>query len=189
MFYRLRVLCHALCNHSWFGNIILACIMISSALLAAEDPLQAFSERNNVSARRVCLFPLPVALTFCWGMWLLNSSFNSTTKLPDSQNDRFDFRGITPKFVEKNLIRASYYDDYPLLFVSFQILKYFDYFFTSVFTVEILVKVSLFFFLYPHNVSFCQAQFYSEDIFINVWKSIPANRLHQYSSGQLKFKS
>ena len=40
---------HFVCNHSYFGNIILACIMISSAMLAAEDPLQAMSERNKVS--------------------------------------------------------------------------------------------------------------------------------------------
>lgn len=46
--YRFRVACHKLCNHSHFGNIILACIMFSSAMLAAEDPLDADSERNKV---------------------------------------------------------------------------------------------------------------------------------------------
>lgn len=44
-----RVFCHKLCNHSHFSNIILACIMFSSAMLAAEDPLNAHSERNKVS--------------------------------------------------------------------------------------------------------------------------------------------
>ncbi|XP_059469831.1 muscle calcium channel subunit alpha-1 isoform X4 [Neocloeon triangulifer] len=44
---RIRVFCHWLCNHSLFGNIILVCIMISSALLAAEDPLRANSPRNQ----------------------------------------------------------------------------------------------------------------------------------------------
>ncbi|KAG8235281.1 hypothetical protein J437_LFUL015925, partial [Ladona fulva] len=45
---RFRVTCHWLCNHSYFGNIILVCIMISSAMLAAEDPLNASSERNQI---------------------------------------------------------------------------------------------------------------------------------------------
>ncbi|KAF7393972.1 hypothetical protein HZH68_010791 [Vespula germanica] len=44
---RFRVFCHWLCNHSYFGNVILACIMISSAMLAAEDPLSATSYRNQ----------------------------------------------------------------------------------------------------------------------------------------------
>ncbi|XP_058464839.1 muscle calcium channel subunit alpha-1 isoform X1 [Malaya genurostris] len=45
---RVRVFCHWLCNHSTFGNIILVCIMFSSAMLAAEDPLNATSERNQI---------------------------------------------------------------------------------------------------------------------------------------------
>ncbi|XP_058829322.1 muscle calcium channel subunit alpha-1 isoform X3 [Topomyia yanbarensis] len=45
---RFRMFCHWLCNHSTFGNIILVCIMFSSAMLAAEDPLNATSERNQI---------------------------------------------------------------------------------------------------------------------------------------------
>ncbi|GLV39288.1 Ca[2+]-channel protein alpha[[1]] subunit D [Carabus blaptoides fortunei] len=45
---RFRVFCHWLCNHSYFGNIILGCIMISSALLTAEDPINSKSYRNQV---------------------------------------------------------------------------------------------------------------------------------------------
>ena len=41
---------HTMCNHNYFGNVILACILVSSAMLAAEDPLQANSKRNQVSA-------------------------------------------------------------------------------------------------------------------------------------------
>ncbi|KAK6640591.1 Voltage-dependent calcium channel type D subunit alpha-1 [Polyplax serrata] len=44
---RFRVFCHWLCNHSIFGNIILVCILVSSAMLAAEDPLRAESEQNK----------------------------------------------------------------------------------------------------------------------------------------------
>lgn len=46
----LRVFCHVIINNSLFGNIILCCIMISSATLAMEDPLNSDSPRNNVSA-------------------------------------------------------------------------------------------------------------------------------------------
>uniref|UniRef100_A0A1I8GT10 Voltage-dependent L-type calcium channel subunit alpha n=1 Tax=Macrostomum lignano TaxID=282301 RepID=A0A1I8GT10_9PLAT len=34
-----RVLCHKVCNHSYFGSIVLVCIMVSSAMLAAEEPI------------------------------------------------------------------------------------------------------------------------------------------------------
>ncbi|KAF5296914.1 hypothetical protein FQA39_LY12271 [Lamprigera yunnana] len=36
---RFRIFCHWLCNNSWFGNVILVCILVSSALLVMEDPL------------------------------------------------------------------------------------------------------------------------------------------------------
>ncbi|KAI9556867.1 hypothetical protein GHT06_016659 [Daphnia sinensis] len=45
---RFRVFCHWFCNHNYFGNIILACILISSAMLAAEDPLSADTDRNKI---------------------------------------------------------------------------------------------------------------------------------------------
>nr|CAH7712635.1 unnamed protein product [Callosobruchus chinensis] len=45
---RFRVFCHWLCNHTYFGNIILVCIMVSSALLAVEDPIDSDSETNKV---------------------------------------------------------------------------------------------------------------------------------------------
>ncbi|XP_049315483.1 muscle calcium channel subunit alpha-1 isoform X11 [Bactrocera dorsalis] len=45
---RFRVFCHWLCNHSNFGNVILCCIMFSSAMLAAEDPLRPNADRNKV---------------------------------------------------------------------------------------------------------------------------------------------
>lgn len=48
---RFRIVCHYICNHSYFGNIVLVCIMVSSAMLAAEDPLNSNSERNKASPR------------------------------------------------------------------------------------------------------------------------------------------
>ncbi|XP_071083520.1 muscle calcium channel subunit alpha-1-like isoform X5 [Haliotis cracherodii] len=45
---RFRLFCHKTCNHSYFGNIVLACILISSAMLAAEDPLRSKSPRNII---------------------------------------------------------------------------------------------------------------------------------------------
>ncbi|XP_062707905.1 muscle calcium channel subunit alpha-1 isoform X1 [Aedes albopictus] len=89
---RFRVFCHWLCNHSTFGNIILVCIMFSSAMLAAEDPLNANSERN-------------------------------------------------------------------------QILNYFDYFFTTVFTIELLLKVISYGFLF-HDGAFCRSAFNLLDLLV-----------------------
>ncbi|XP_070508575.1 muscle calcium channel subunit alpha-1 isoform X3 [Chironomus tepperi] len=45
---RFRVFCHRICNHNQFGNIILACIMLSSVMLAAEDPMDANHDRNLI---------------------------------------------------------------------------------------------------------------------------------------------
>uniref|UniRef100_A0A182UKH3 Voltage-dependent L-type calcium channel subunit alpha n=1 Tax=Anopheles melas TaxID=34690 RepID=A0A182UKH3_9DIPT len=87
-----RIFCHWLCNHSTFGNIILVCIMFSSAMLAAEDPLNANSERN-------------------------------------------------------------------------QILNYFDYFFTSVFTIELLLKLVSYGFLF-HDGAFCRSAFNLLDLLV-----------------------
>ena len=45
---RFRLKCHWLCNHPYFGNLVLLCILVSSVMLAAEDPLNSNSERNKV---------------------------------------------------------------------------------------------------------------------------------------------
>ncbi|XP_050686144.1 muscle calcium channel subunit alpha-1-like isoform X31 [Eriocheir sinensis] len=45
---RFRVFCHWICNHSLFSNVILVCILISSGMLAAEDPLRSDSKRNTI---------------------------------------------------------------------------------------------------------------------------------------------
>ncbi|XP_053377535.1 muscle calcium channel subunit alpha-1-like isoform X3 [Mercenaria mercenaria] len=45
---RFRKICHSVCNHPYFGNIVLGCILISSGMLAAEDPLNSKSDRNKI---------------------------------------------------------------------------------------------------------------------------------------------
>lgn len=47
---RLRVLCHRIVNATWFTNFILLFILLSSAALAAEDPIRTESARNQVTA-------------------------------------------------------------------------------------------------------------------------------------------
>nr|XP_060622034.1 voltage-dependent L-type calcium channel subunit alpha-1D isoform X16 [Anolis sagrei ordinatus] len=44
----IRVACHRLINHHIFTNLILVFIMLSSASLAAEDPIRSHSFRNNI---------------------------------------------------------------------------------------------------------------------------------------------
>lgn len=72
---RFRMFCHWLCNHSYFGNIILACIMISSALLTAEDPINSRSYRNQVIYTSIHKWNSKIkTFTFCLGpsdFWLL----------------------------------------------------------------------------------------------------------------------
>ncbi|VDN55695.1 unnamed protein product [Dracunculus medinensis] len=43
-----RVFCNKIVNHSYFTNSVLVCILVSSAMLAAEDPLDAQSPRNTI---------------------------------------------------------------------------------------------------------------------------------------------
>ncbi|CAJ0933163.1 unnamed protein product, partial [Mesorhabditis belari] len=43
-----RVFCNKMVNHSYFTNSVLVCILVSSAMLAAEDPLEADSDRNKI---------------------------------------------------------------------------------------------------------------------------------------------
>nr|XP_028572290.1 voltage-dependent L-type calcium channel subunit alpha-1D-like [Podarcis muralis] len=49
----IRVGCHRLINHHIFTNLILVFIMLSSASLAAEDPIRSHSFRNNVRKNRL----------------------------------------------------------------------------------------------------------------------------------------
>ncbi|CAG2216857.1 Voltage-dependent L-type calcium channel subunit alpha-1C,Dihydropyridine-sensitive L-type skeletal muscle calcium channel subunit alpha-1,Voltage-dependent R-type calcium channel subunit alpha-1E,Voltage-dependent L-type calcium channel subunit alpha-1S,Voltage-dependent N-type calcium channel subunit alpha-1B,Muscle calcium channel subunit alpha-1,Voltage-dependent calcium channel type D subunit alpha-1,Probable voltage-dependent N-type calcium channel subunit alpha-1B,Voltage-dependent L-type calcium ch len=45
---KFRIICHKICNHPYFGNVVLACIIISSGMLAAEDPLGFDKKRNSI---------------------------------------------------------------------------------------------------------------------------------------------
>ncbi|XP_032322744.1 voltage-dependent L-type calcium channel subunit alpha-1S isoform X1 [Camelus ferus] len=45
---RIRILCHRIVNATWFTNFILLFILLSSAALAAEDPIRAESVRNQI---------------------------------------------------------------------------------------------------------------------------------------------
>ncbi|GFG39870.1 hypothetical protein Cfor_08850, partial [Coptotermes formosanus] len=65
---RIRVFCHWLCNHSYFGNVILACIMISSAMLAAEEPLQSETPRNEILSKFDVFFTSVFTVEICLKM-------------------------------------------------------------------------------------------------------------------------
>ncbi|XP_049844102.1 muscle calcium channel subunit alpha-1-like isoform X6 [Schistocerca gregaria] len=65
---RFRVFCHWFCNHSYFGNVILACIMISSAMLAAEEPLQQKTPRNDILGHFDIFFTTVFTVEICLKM-------------------------------------------------------------------------------------------------------------------------
>jgi voltage-dependent calcium channel L type alpha-1D len=44
----IRVFCNQIINHSYFTNSVLVCILVSSSMLAMEDPLQTQSAKNMV---------------------------------------------------------------------------------------------------------------------------------------------
>ena len=54
--HRFRVICYKISIHPYWLNFILFCIIVSSALLAAEDPLNPDSRRNEVILQKLTLF-------------------------------------------------------------------------------------------------------------------------------------
>ncbi len=53
---RFRKACHFISNHRWFGNSLLVCILVSSIMLAAEDPVNYKSKTNEVRSFKRTLF-------------------------------------------------------------------------------------------------------------------------------------
>ncbi|KAK9884321.1 hypothetical protein WA026_005271 [Henosepilachna vigintioctopunctata] len=51
---RFRVFCHWFCNHSVFSNVILVCILVSSALLALEEPVKTGAEDFFTNLPALC---------------------------------------------------------------------------------------------------------------------------------------
>ncbi|XP_044763152.1 muscle calcium channel subunit alpha-1 isoform X2 [Coccinella septempunctata] len=51
---KFRVFCHWFCNHSVFSNVILVCILVSSALLALEEPVKTDSDDFFTSLPATC---------------------------------------------------------------------------------------------------------------------------------------
>lgn len=95
---RFRKLCYKIINASSFTNLILLFILLSSISLAAEDPIDPKSYRNQVKAR--CR----------WSNWTISVGWR------------------------QNVTFSVWF---------FQILAYADIVFTSVFTIEIVLKVDL----------------------------------------------
>ena len=48
-FFRIRIICYRIATNKYFVNFVLVLIIVSSILLAVEDPLNASAERNQVS--------------------------------------------------------------------------------------------------------------------------------------------
>ena len=46
---KFRQYCHFVANYRWFGNAVLVCILISSCMLAAEDPVRSHAKINEVN--------------------------------------------------------------------------------------------------------------------------------------------
>ena len=47
--FRIRVICYKIATNKYFVNFVLILIIVSSILLAAEDPLNASAKRNQVA--------------------------------------------------------------------------------------------------------------------------------------------
>ncbi len=58
-----RIMCHTVANHPYFGNTVLVCILISSFLLATEDPVRPRARINEVFIR---IFSSTIVLCSKW---------------------------------------------------------------------------------------------------------------------------
>lgn len=108
---RFRRACHFISNHRWFSNSLLVCILVSSIMLAAEDPVNYVSKVNDVNKKKILFFKINYILNF------------------------------------------------------FKILNKFDYFFTSVFTIEICLKL-ISYGIILHKGAFCRSLFNVLDLFV-----------------------
>lgn len=114
--HRFRVFCHWLVNHSTFGNIILLCIMCSSALLAVERPIEP----------------------------------------PGQVIDSYVFLS----FQYKSFIIFAF-----IYLICMKTIKVLDYIFTTVFTVELVLKLIAYGFIL-HKGSFCRSAFSLLDLLV-----------------------
>ncbi|XP_053203092.1 muscle calcium channel subunit alpha-1-like isoform X2 [Panonychus citri] len=76
----IRLFCYKVIKHSLFGNFILVCIMISSAMLAVEDPLEGNRDRKKIletfDAIFTIVFTIEILLkTTVYGVALHKGSF------------------------------------------------------------------------------------------------------------------
>ena len=133
---KFRRFCHFVCNHAIFSNIILVCILISSAMLAAEDPLKAESPRNRVSISKA-IFRHKQCLDAWMHVNCLYAPYHSFDWCCSFGRECISFNSSILFFLLISHILFLFIFLFPL-----QILNYFDYFFTSVFTLEITIKVS-----------------------------------------------
>nr|CAD7401311.1 unnamed protein product [Timema poppensis] len=154
---RFRVFCHWLCNHSYFGNLILASIMISSAMLAAEDPLNSTGGRNDKSfalskenttgyAENICL--QVSAHNYCCHLHMHIPTFMDGT---NAHTTSYCLGGFV-------LLDAHYLEDR-------NVLSKFDNVFTTIFTIEISLKMISYGFVL-HDGAFCRSAFNLLDLLV-----------------------
>lgn len=78
---RFRIFCHWFCNHSVFSNFILVCILVSSALLALEEPIKkeddfATKLLGNCDIMFTLIFTIELLLkTISYGCFLHDGAF------------------------------------------------------------------------------------------------------------------
>lgn len=88
---RFRRLCHFISNHRWFSNSLLVCILVSSIMLAAEDPVRYNSPTNDV-----CF----IIDNFCQ-----NIRVNQFFYLSDSEQIRLFFH---ERFHNRNMLETNF---------------------------------------------------------------------------------
>lgn len=116
----IRRACHWLVNLRYFDDFILAVILISSVLLAVEDPVRPDTPRN-----KVCLLACAVDVLNSFLIFIQFIKFCCFFTL------------LERRHLIINYFRLQFHS-----FALSQVLRYFDYGITAIFALEVLVKVS-----------------------------------------------
>lgn len=149
MCFRFRRLCHYIVTLRYFEMCILLVIAMSSIALAAEDPVWPESPRNNVRQSHIStssIYVYVVQSTFVY--WTSSHLIYLSVHAP---NHKPIYPFIPPSFhlfiyhsLHPSLHNCHKEFAFPadiVFFFCLQVLRYFDYVFTGVFTFEMLIKV------------------------------------------------
>ncbi|GBO99757.1 Voltage-dependent calcium channel type D subunit alpha-1, partial [Eumeta japonica] len=162
-----RVFCYKTTINSWFRNIILLCILASSLMLAMEDPVgykDTFTRTETIARRNHV--PSHAAPSSAPPLW--RATGTDTLLYPPADRAACAL-AVVYRFGNRGPACAT-----PEGLDCLRILRKVDYFFTTVFTLELLLKLVTYGFIL-HKDAFCRSAFNLLDMLVVIVSLISMN--------------